>query len=156
MWNIVQPTQGGNESSSADHRRGKVECPCILYYQWTNVVWLDLESGIYVFVKPQGKEEVSKFLLKVYIKANAFRGYSWNASKMKQIYIFLFFFVGSTVPASKYYDGPIRPYQFGYSIDKNQHRFEKKGKRTDTYLWKKMNFLTLFLIFKNIIKIIKK
>lgn len=47
---------------------------------------------------------------------------------MKRIYVFLFFlFVEPACPASKYYDGPIRPYEFGYSIEKNQHRFEKKG-----------------------------
>ncbi|XP_058835584.1 protein lethal(3)malignant blood neoplasm 1 [Topomyia yanbarensis] len=28
--------------------------------------------------------------------------------------------------ASKYYDGPVRPYEFGYSIEGNQHRKESK------------------------------
>lgn len=57
------------------------------------------------------------------------KGETRNASVMKRVFIFLFFFcVGLVCPASKYYDGPIRPYEFGYSIDKNQHRFEKKGK----------------------------
>lgn len=29
---------------------------------------------------------------------------------------------------SKYYDADIRPYEFGYRIEGNQHRHEKKGK----------------------------
>ncbi|XP_055609179.1 protein lethal(3)malignant blood neoplasm 1 [Uranotaenia lowii] len=31
-------------------------------------------------------------------------------------------------PASKYYDGPIRPYEFGFNIEGNQHRKESKDK----------------------------
>lgn len=33
--------------------------------------------------------------------------------------------------ASKWYDGPSRPYEFGYKLENNQHRFEKKGKCFD-------------------------
>uniref|UniRef100_A0A336LW24 CSON004344 protein n=1 Tax=Culicoides sonorensis TaxID=179676 RepID=A0A336LW24_CULSO len=31
-----------------------------------------------------------------------------------------------TSAATKWYDGPSRPYEFGYNIENNQHRFEKK------------------------------
>lgn len=39
-------------------------------------------------------------------------------------------FIASTAVTakSKYYDGDIRPYEFGYRIEGNQHRQEKKGK----------------------------
>lgn len=36
--------------------------------------------------------------------------------------------------ASKYYTGPIRPYEFGFNIMNNQHRHEMKGK--DNHLTK--------------------
>ncbi|KAJ6640665.1 Protein lethal(3)malignant blood neoplasm 1, partial [Pseudolycoriella hygida] len=36
------------------------------------------------------------------------------------------FFLASVSAKSKYYDGEIRPYEFGFKLEGNQHRHEKK------------------------------
>ncbi|XP_065082721.1 protein lethal(3)malignant blood neoplasm 1 [Ochlerotatus camptorhynchus] len=44
------------------------------------------------------------------------------------IFIHIVLLVSAVRAASKYYDGPIRPYEFGFNIEGHQHRKESKDK----------------------------